>query len=129
MQVRTVQAGTHQTPIHAVTELGHFLRRTKMDELPQVWNILRNEMSVVGPRPCLPVQTELTEEPQQLSVFNVKPSITGLAQINDIDKSDPVRLAEWDSRYIKLQSLLADSRILILTLTGRGTGDRVLKEA
>ena len=129
MQVGTVQAGTHETPTHAVTKLGRFLRKTKLDELPQVWNILRNEMSVVGPRPCLPVQTELIEERKRLDVLDVKPGITGLAQINDIDMSDPVRLAEWDSRYIKLQSLLTDFKILVLTLTGSGTGDRIVKTA
>ena len=129
MQVGTVQAGTHEISTHAVTKLGGLLRKTKLDELPQVWNILRNEMSVVGPRPCLPVQAELIEERRRCNVFDVKPGITGLAQINDIDMSNPKQLAKWDSRYIKLQSLLTDFKILVLTLTGSGTGDRVLKTA
>lgn len=127
MQVSTIQAGTHEISTNAVTKLGQFLRRTKLDELPQVWNILRNEMSVVGPRPCLPVQTELIKERRRLNVFELKPGITGLAQINDIDMSNPIRLAEWDSRYFKLQSLVTDFSILLLTLVGSGLGDRVWK--
>ena len=127
MHLGTAHKGTHEISTNAVTGFGRFLRKTKLDELPQIWNIMRNEMSVVGPRPCLPVQTALIEERLRLNVFDVKPGITGLAQINDIDMSDPVRLAKWDSRYIKLQSLLTDCKILVLTLTGSGTGDRILK--
>lgn len=127
MKQGTEQVGTHDVSTYAVTELGKLLRMTKLDELPQVWNILRNEMSLIGPRPCLPIQLELIEQRKSDGVYNVKPGITGLAQVNHIDMSDPIELARWDSRYIKLQSLLVDVKIILLTLTGQGNGDRISK--
>ena len=128
MKQGTTQAGTHQVPVNAVTGIGHFLRRTKLDELPQIWNILRNEISLVGPRPCLPVQTQLVEERHKRGVLEVTPGISGLAQVNGIDMSEPVTLARWDARYIALRSLLLDLKIMIATATGKGQGDRVAKE-
>lgn len=126
MKVGTVQAGTHNVSAVAVTDgLGQFLRRTKIDELPQVWNILRNEISLVGPRPCLPVQEELVEERRRRSVLRVMPGITGLAQSEGIDMSDPVRLAVRDAEYVALQSLSLDLGILARTLLGGGQGDKV----
>lgn len=125
MRLGTPQAGTHEVSAQAVTPLGHFLRRTKLDELPQVWNILRNEISLVGPRPCLPVQTELIEARRRRGVLALKPGISGLAQINGIDMSDPEVLARWDARYMALQSLILDLRIVLATVLGRGGGDRV----
>ena len=124
MQDGTVQAGTHEVSQASVTFIGRFLRGTKLDELPQVWNILRNEISLIGPRPGLPVQKVLFEARQALGVFDVKPGISGLAQINDVDMSDPEKLAKWDAKYIALQSLGIDARIVISTITGRGQGDK-----
>ncbi|MFY9237845.1 MAG: sugar transferase [Roseovarius sp.] len=117
-------SGTHEVSAASITRIGHFLPRSKIDELPQVWNILRNEISLIGPRPGLPVQTALFEARQARGVFAVKPGISGLAQINDIDMSDPERLADWDARYIALQSLLLDAKIIMATLIGKGRGDR-----
>lgn len=125
MHVGTVQAATNQVSAAAVTSLGRTLRKTKLDELPQVWNILRNEISLVGPRPCLPVQKELIEARRQKGVLRLKPGISGLAQVNDIDMSDPQRLARWDARYMALQSLLLDLKIAMATAKGGGRGDRV----
>lgn len=125
MYTSAPNVATHQIPISAVTPLGGFLRKTKIDELPQVFNILANQMSLVGPRPCLPSQTELIAERQARNVLSVKPGITGLAQVNDIDMSDPVRLAKWDERYLKLRSLLLDIKLIIQTGLGRGRGDKV----
>tara|TARA_R110002020_G_scaffold135469_2_gene302448 strand:+ start:10085 stop:11314 length:1230 start_codon:yes stop_codon:yes gene_type:complete len=127
MKIGTPQAGTHEVSASAVTPIGKFLRRTKLDELPQIWNILRNEMSLIGPRPCLPVQTELIEARRKLGVLDVKPGISGLAQINGIDMSTPWRLASWDARYICLRSLPFDARIALSTVMGKGQGDRVTK--
>jgi len=124
MQEGTVEAGTHEVPAASITRIGHFLRRSKIDELPQVWNILRNEISLIGPRPGLPVQTALFEARRSHGVFTTKPGISGLAQINDVDMSNPERLAEWDARYIALQSLLLDAKIILATLRGKGRGDR-----
>lgn len=125
MKTGTPQAGTHEVSAYSVTRIGNFLRRTKLDELPQVWNILRNDMSLVGPRPCLPLQKELIEARKKLGVLKVKPGISGLAQINGIDMSNPHRLANWDARYIALRSLLLDARIALATIVGQGQGDRV----
>ena len=125
MKLGTPQAGTHEISASAVTPVGRFLRRTKLDELPQVVNILRNEMSLIGPRPCLPGQTELIEARRRLGVLDVKPGISGLAQVNDIDMSTPWRLASWDARYIALRTLPLDARIAVMTVLGRGQGDKV----
>jgi lipopolysaccharide/colanic/teichoic acid biosynthesis glycosyltransferase len=127
MQQGTVQAGTHEVSQASVTQIGRFLRGTKLDELPQVWNILKNEMSLIGPRPGLPVQKALFEARQALGVFQVKPGISGLAQVNDIDMSDPDKLAKWDARYVALQSLSLDIGIVLATVSGRGQGDQVAK--
>lgn len=127
MKLGTRQAGTHEITAAAITPFGRFLRATKLDELPQVWNILCNEMSFVGPRPCLPSQTELIEARDRLGVLKAKPGITGLAQINGIDMSDPERLAKWDARYLALRSLGLDISIGLSTLLGRGQGDKVAR--
>lgn len=128
MRQGTAQAGTHQVAASAVTgKLGEFLRRTKLDELPQVWNILRNEISLVGPRPCLPVQVELIEARRRRGVLEAQPGITGLAQIEGIDMSDPERLARKDAEYVRLQSLVLDLKILLGTALGRGQGDKIVR--
>jgi lipopolysaccharide/colanic/teichoic acid biosynthesis glycosyltransferase len=124
MAVGTIEAGTHEVPASSVTAIGRFLRRTKIDELPQAINILRGEMSLVGPRPCLPVQTELIAQRKARGVLDVLPGITGLSQINGIDMRDPVLLAQWDQRAIAERSLPGDLRIILSTLFGRGRGDR-----
>lgn len=126
MSLGTVERGTHEVSSNAVTKIGGFLRRTKLDELPQIFNILKNEISLVGPRPCLPVQTELIEARRRRDVLKLKPGITGLSQVNGIDMSEPETLARWDSRYAALQSLMLDLRIILSTAIGRGQGDRVL---
>ena len=127
MQEGTVQAGTHEISGNAVTRIGRFLRRTKLDELPQVWNIFKNEMSLIGPRPSLPVQTDLFAMRQARGIFDIKPGISGLAQISNIDMSDPAKLVEWDSAYIALQSLKLDLKILLATIRGSGQGDKVIE--
>jgi lipopolysaccharide/colanic/teichoic acid biosynthesis glycosyltransferase len=125
MKAGTKQAGTHEVTADSVTGIGRFLRKTKIDELPQIWNIAKGELSLVGPRPCLPVQGELIAERQKRGVFDVLPGITGLAQVQGIDMSDPVRLAELDSRYIAQRCLLLELKIMIATVRGGGQGDKV----
>jgi O-antigen biosynthesis protein WbqP len=94
------------------------LRRTKLDELPQLLNIIRGEMSFVGPRPCLPTQTELIEERRRRGVFEARPGLTGLAQVQNIDMSDPPRLAEVDAAYLATRSFRNDLGILYRTFFG-----------
>ena len=125
MATDTVQAATHEVSEVTVTRAGRFLRRTKLDELPQCINILRNEMSLVGPRPCLPVQEELVAARERQGVLTIKPGITGLAQIRDIDMSNPSKLANFDARYRAFRTVLSDLQILVATLIGRGRGDPV----
>lgn len=128
MRVGTKVAGTHEVSESAVTRLGRMLRRTKVDELPQIINIIRGELSLVGPRPCLPVQHELIEARGKRGVNDVLPGITGLSQIQGIDMSDPERLAISDERYVALRSVLLDVKIIVQTLIGRGQGDGVARE-
>ena len=127
MQQGTVQAGTHEVSEASVTRIGRFLRGTKLDELPQVLNILKNDISLIGPRPGLPIQRELFKVRQAYGIFNVKPGISGLAQVNNIDMSDPKMLAHWDARYIALQSLILDIKIVMATIRGSGQGDKIAK--
>ena len=125
MQPDTASVATHLADASAVTPFGRFLRRTKLDELPQLWNVLKGEMSLVGPRPCLLNQEELIAERQKRGVFEVRPGITGLAQVNGIDMSEPARLAEMDERMIRTFTLKDYVRYLVLTVAGKGSGDRV----
>ncbi|QGT78313.1 sugar transferase [Guyparkeria halophila] len=125
MRPDTASVATHLANASAITAFGRFLRRTKLDELPQLWNVLKGEMSLVGPRPCLPNQEELIAERERRGVFDVRPGVTGLAQVNGIDMSGPVRLAEVDEQMVKHLTLRGYFRYLFLTVTGKGAGDRV----
>ncbi|ACS87033.1 MULTISPECIES: sugar transferase [Musicola] len=125
MAVATESVATHLASRSSVTPLGAFLRKTKLDELPQLINVLRGEMSLVGPRPCLFNQQELIAERQARGVFDVLPGITGLAQVNAIDMSTPQKLAEWDQRMIQTLSVKHYFSYLVQTVVGKGAGDRV----
>ena len=125
MSANAPSVATHLVCASAVTPLGRFLRRTKLDELPQLWNVLRGQMSLVGPRPCLPSQSELTNAREKLGVFAVRPGITGLAQVSGIDMSTPEFLAETDARMIAEMSVNNYLKYIILTVMGKGGGDRV----
>ncbi|MET0169614.1 MAG: sugar transferase, partial [Aliihoeflea sp.] len=94
MRQDTGDRATHLTSADQVTRIGGLLRRTKLDELPQLWNVLKGEMSLVGPRPCLPSQKELILARRRRGVFSARPGITGLAQVKGVDMADPERLAE-----------------------------------
>lgn len=125
MRIGTDNVGTHEVSPSSVTSVGRFLRKTKLDELPQVFNLLANNMSLVGPRPSLPMQKELISARSTLNVDTVKPGITGLAQINGIDMSTPHYLSCVDAEYVSLQSIALDVKIIISTAFGRGQGDKV----
>ncbi|WP_347349876.1 sugar transferase [Mesorhizobium captivum] len=118
MHRNTPSLPTHEAPASSITAVGKVLRRTKIDELPQLWNVLKGEMSLVGPRPCLPTQTELIGHRQRLGVLPALPGITGLAQIKGIDMSDPSLCAETDAAYLKAASIGLDVKILIGTFYG-----------
>src|SRR5690554_7173326 len=125
MKKGTASVASHLASADAITPFGRFLRRTKLDELPQLWNVLKGEMSLVGPRPCLFNQEELINERASRGVLDVRPGITGLAQVNDIDMSTPKLLAETDARMLASLNLKHYFRYIVQTATGKGSGDRV----
>lgn len=125
MRVGTINIATHLVDSDAITRFGRFMRRTKIDELPQLWNVLKGDMSLVGPRPCLLNQDQLIAERSMRGIYLVRPGITGLAQINHIDMSTPVLLAEVDAKMLEKFTLREYCRILLATILGRGSGDRV----
>jgi lipopolysaccharide/colanic/teichoic acid biosynthesis glycosyltransferase len=125
MKVDTASVATHLASSASITRFGHFLRKTKLDELPQLWNVLKGEMSLVGPRPGLFNQEELTEERAKRGVFDVRPGITGLAQVNEIDMSTPALLAETDQKMIQCLTVMDYFKYIFMTVAGKGAGDRV----
>lgn len=125
MRPDTASVATHLADASAITPLGRFLRRTKLDELPQLWNVFKGEMSLVGPRPCLFNQEELIHERAIRGVFDARPGITGLAQVHEIDMSTPKLLAETDAKMLKTINVGSYFRYIALTIMGKGTGDRV----
>ncbi|EIC20933.1 sugar transferase [Thiorhodovibrio frisius] len=125
MRPGTASVATHLASAEAITPFGRFLRRTKLDELPQLWNVLKGEMSLVGPRPCLFNQQELVAERARRGVYNARPGITGLAQVNNIDMSTPTLLAETDAIMLSRLRVVDYFRYILQTLLGKGAGDRV----
>jgi O-antigen biosynthesis protein WbqP len=125
MVLQTGSVGTHLVDSASVTGLGQFLRKTKLDELPQLFNVLHGTMSLVGPRPCLPNQTDLVEERKKRGVFKARPGITGLAQVNKVDMSTPRKLARYDHLMIEQMNLRLYLKLIITTILGKGRGDQV----
>jgi O-antigen biosynthesis protein WbqP len=125
MRSGTPDAATHEIGRAAVTRVGAFLRRVKLDELPQLWNVMRGEMSLVGPRPCLPTQHELIALRDALGVYALRPGITGPAQVRGIDMSNPARLAQVDQQYLTQCSVRGDLALILRTVFGGGHGDFV----
>ena len=127
MHVNTQSVATHLVQASSITKWGSFLRKSKLDELPQLFNVLKGDMSFVGPRPNLFNQEELVKERETRGVYSVRPGITGLAQIQKIDMSTPKHLAETDAQMIAHWSLFSYFKYIFLTLFGKGFGDRVIK--
>ncbi|WP_163833051.1 sugar transferase [Spartinivicinus ruber] len=125
MHPQTASVGTHLVNVSAVTRLGAFLRKTKLDELPQLINVLLGQMSLVGARPCLPNQQVLIEERDKRGVYNYRPGITGLAQVNNIDMSTPKKLARVDALMVKQLNLCMYFTLVLKTIVGHGQGDKV----
>ena len=98
-------AGTHLIKNIKLSSFGYFLRKSKLDEIPQLWNVLLGDMSLIGPRPCLFNQRRLISERKKRGVFKVRPGITGLAQISGIDMKTPTLLAKTDQKMIKNMNL------------------------
>jgi O-antigen biosynthesis protein WbqP len=127
MHLNTKAVATHLVKVTAITNWGSFLRKSKLDELPQLFNVLKGDMSFVGPRPNLYNQLELIEERAKRGVYSIRPGITGLAQINKIDMSTPQLLAETDAKMIDHLNVWYYFKYIFLTVFGKGFGDRVRK--
>jgi O-antigen biosynthesis protein WbqP len=129
LKLRTMSSVTKNLPTHMVSgadisTLGKIMRASKVDELPQLYNVLRGDMSLVGPRPCLPTQHELITERINMGVYEAKPGITGYAQVRGIDMSVPKKLAQADHVYLQQQAVMLDISLLLRTVIGRGSGDK-----
>ena len=125
MKLNTVSVASHLASSASITQLGQILRKTKLDELPQLWNVLKGEMSLVGPRPNLFNQEELITLRDSLGVYDVLPGITGLAQVNHIDMSTPELLAKTDAQMIRNMTVKKYFQYIFMTVSGHGQGDRV----
>ena len=125
MHQGTVSVASHLASSSAITPLGAFMRRTKLDELPQLWNVLLGDMSLVGPRPGLFNQHELTIARAALNIYSVRPGITGLAQLSGIDMSTPELLAQTDAKMLKGLNIWSYLKFILLTIAGKGSGDKV----
>ena len=107
--------GTHEVANAYYLNIGSIIRKIKIDELPQLVNHLKGELELIGPRPGLPSQVKLKEYRDAYNIFNIKPGITGLAQVLGYDMSNPRALAMIDSLYIKNRSIQLDVKIFFAT--------------
>ena len=127
MKMNTPSVASHLITKKSVTKFGGIIRSLKLDELPQLFNVISGEMSLVGPRPCLYNQLKLIELRKKYNLFDVKPGITGLSQIRGIDMSDPEVLSQTDFQMTSTMKHEDYFKYLFLTLVGQGVGDKVKK--
>lgn len=127
MHVTTANKASHEIAASSITKVGGVLRKTKIDELPQIWSVLFGDMSFVGPRPCLPQQKELVKLRKERGALSVRPGITGPAQISGVDMSTPDKLSQIDASYAKDHNILSDIKMIVATATGSGRGDAATK--
>jgi lipopolysaccharide/colanic/teichoic acid biosynthesis glycosyltransferase len=125
MHPNTKSVATHLARQSSITKFGGFLRKSKLDELPQLINVFKGDMSLVGPRPNLFNQEELIEERDKRQVYAVLPGITGLSQINEIDMSTPKELAISDQKMIESYNIKTYFYYIFATISGKGKGDRI----
>jgi O-antigen biosynthesis protein WbqP len=126
MRVNTPAVATHllTSPKQHLTPIGGLLRKTSLDEIPQLWSVIRGDMSIVGPRPALFNQDDLVAQRTAVGVHHLTPGITGWAQINGRDELSIPEKVEFDAAYLHRRGLVFDLRIIVLTLWHalRGTG-------
>lgn len=132
LKLRTMAARSGDLPSHEIdpmqiTRVGAFLRRSKLDELPQLLNVISGSMSLVGPRPCLPSQQVLIAERERLGLYAFAPGVTGPAQLVGIDMSDPILLARTEADYFHVATPMRDLSLIVQTASGGGRGDAALQ--
>jgi O-antigen biosynthesis protein WbqP len=115
MPVNTVNVESSEVNKIKITFFGKFIRRTNIDELPQLFNIIKGDMSLIGPRPCLPTQTELIELRYKGGAYNCLPGLTGLAQVNSYDNMPNQAKANFDNQYNKDITFINDMKIVLKT--------------
>jgi len=125
MKAQQVDLPTHLVSASEVTKFGRFLRKYKIDEFPQIFNVLLGDMSFVGPRPCLLSQTELIKCRSEYGLLDVLPGITGIAQVNGIDMSDPRRLASAEGNFYSSLDLSTYFLTIFATFSKRSLSDRL----
>ncbi|KJQ57796.1 sugar transferase [Streptococcus cristatus] len=135
LKFRTMRIDTPKdTPTHLlenpeqwITKVGKFMRKTSLDELPQIWNIFVGDMSIIGPRPALWNQYDLIEERDKYGANDVLPGLTGWAQINGRDELPIKRKAELDGYYVKNMSFALDCRCFFGTILSVLKSDGVVE--
>ena len=127
MKIDSPSVASHLVSQVQVTPFGTIIRLLKLDELLQLINVIKGDMSLIGPRPCLFNQKELIFEREKYNLFSVKPGISGLAQIKGIDMSKPFLLAETEFNMVSSFSQIKYFKYLFLTFVGKGKGDRIQK--
>lgn len=122
-KLRTMRVGTEvvashllRNPQQCLSPIGGFLRRSSLDELPQLWSVLRGDMSIVGPRPALFNQQNLISLRTDYGIHAIRPGLTGWAQVNGRDDLPIPKKVEFDLFYLRHQSLGLDLKVIILTL-------------
>jgi len=118
MHTDTPDVASHllQEPDAWLTPIGNFLRKSSLDELPQIWSVLKEEMSFVGPRPALYNQADLIALREEAGIDKLLPGITGWAQINGRDELNIEEKVIFDKEYLNKKSILFDLRIILLTI-------------
>lgn len=122
-----VAAADLSAPENYITYVGKFLRRTSLDELPQLWNVLRGDMSLIGPRPLIQQERYIHSLREQHGVYMIRPGITGLAQINGRDRLSPDEKVRYDVTYLRDFGLIQDISIILSTIPGVIAGEGVIE--
>lgn len=129
MRTDTPNVATHllKNPEKYITPIGKFMRKTSLDELPQLFNILKGEMSIVGPRPALYNQYDLIEMRTKVNVHTVRPGLTGLAQVSGRDELELDKKVHFDELYLQRQSFFYDLKLIFLTVVKVFTSEGVVE--
>lgn len=117
MRNSTDHVGTHEVDTDMILIIGKIIRKLKLDEFLQLINVLKGDLNLIGPRPGLPNQIELKHAREKRKIFDIKPGITGLAQVTGFDMQNPEELSRVDEIYVAKKTLILDFKILVCTIT------------